>query len=545
MPEQLDYASISEIFRRFHAAEPEPKGELEHVSAFTLLVAVALSAQATDRGVNRATEGLFKVADTPEKMLELGETGLIAHIKTIGLFNSKARHIMKLSRILVDDYGGEVPSSRAALQSLPGVGRKTANVVLNTWFRLPAMAVDTHIFRVSNRTGIAPGRDVVAVERGAGGSGAGRLPASRAPLADPARTLRLPGAQAALPHLHHPRSLCLRGEEPVTKRYQVVGIGNALVDVIAHVADDFLAENGVEKGIMQLIDTARAVELYGRMGPAREISGGSAANTVAGLAALGARTAYVGKVKDDQLGAIFAHDLRAQGADYATPLAPKYHAHETGRCMVLVSPDGERSMSTYLGVSEFLAPSDIDEAEMAAAESIFLEGYRFDGPDSIAAFGKAVRAAKGAGGKVGITLSDPFCVERHRDEFLRMIRSDVDLLVANEHELQSLYLTDDLATAMDRAEAEVPLTACTVGAEGAHILGGGARVHAPATKVKVVDATGAGDLFAAGFLHGLTTGRDRLTAARMGCVAAGEVISHVGARPEADLRALFAAESLL
>ena len=166
MPEQLDYASISEIFRRFHAAEPEPKGELEHVSAFTLLVAVALSAQATDRGVNRATEGLFKVADTPEKMLELGETGLIAHIKTIGLFNSKARHIMKLSRILVDDYGGEVPSSRAALQSLPGVGRKTANVVLNTWFRLPAMAVDTHIFRVSNRTGIAPGRDVVAVERG-------------------------------------------------------------------------------------------------------------------------------------------------------------------------------------------------------------------------------------------------------------------------------------------------------------------------------------------------------------------------------------------
>ena len=166
MPEQLDYASISEIFRRFHAAEPEPKGELEHVSAFTLLVAVALSAQATDRGVNRATEGLFKVADTPEKMLELGETGLIAHIKTIGLFNSKARHIMKLSRILVDDYGGEVPSSRAALQSLPGVGRKTANVVLNTWFRLPAMAVDTHIFRVSNRTGLAPGRDVVAVERG-------------------------------------------------------------------------------------------------------------------------------------------------------------------------------------------------------------------------------------------------------------------------------------------------------------------------------------------------------------------------------------------
>ena len=167
----------------------------------------------------------------------------------------------------------------------------------------------------------------------------------------------------------------------MTKAYQVVGIGNALVDVISHVEDGFLTANGVEKGIMQLIDTARAVELYGRMGPAREISGGSAANTVAGIAALGGRTAYVGKVKDDQLGAIFAHDLRAQGADYATPLAPTDHPAETGRCMVLVTPDGERSMNTYLGVSEFLAPADIDEAQMAAAEWIFLEGYRFDGPE--------------------------------------------------------------------------------------------------------------------------------------------------------------------
>ena len=165
MPEQLDYATIAEIFRRFHDADPEPKGELDYVNAFTLLVAVALSAQATDKGVNRATEALFRVADTPEKMLELGEAGLIGHIKTIGLFNSKARHVMKLSRILVEDYAGEVPSSRDALASLPGVGRKTANVVLNTWFRMPAMAVDTHIFRVSNRTGIARGKDVVAVER--------------------------------------------------------------------------------------------------------------------------------------------------------------------------------------------------------------------------------------------------------------------------------------------------------------------------------------------------------------------------------------------
>ena len=165
MPEQLDYATIAEIFRRFHAAEPEPRGELAHTSAYTLLVAVALSAQATDRGVNKATEALFKRADTPDKMLALGEAGLIGHIRTIGLFNNKARHVMKLSAILVERFDGAVPSSRAALESLPGVGRKTANVVLNTWFRLPAMAVDTHIFRVGNRVGIAPGKDVVAVER--------------------------------------------------------------------------------------------------------------------------------------------------------------------------------------------------------------------------------------------------------------------------------------------------------------------------------------------------------------------------------------------
>lgn len=330
----------------------------------------------------------------------------------------------------------------------------------------------------------------------------------------------------------------------MNKRYQVVGIGNALVDVLAHTDDAFLARNGIDKGVMQLIDTARAVELYGQMGPAREISGGSAANTIAGLAALGARTAYVGKVRDDQLGAIFAHDLRTQGADYATPLAPADHPAETGRCLVLVSPDGERSMSTYLGVSEFLAPDDIDQDEMAAAEWLFLEGYRFDGPDSIAAFAKAIRATRAAGGKVAITLSDPFCVERHRAEFLRMLDGEVDLLFANELELMSLYQTDDLEAAMARAAAQIPVTACTVGARGAHVLADGNRWHAPASGVQVVDATGAGDLFAAGFLHGVTTGRDWPTCARMGCVAAAEIISHIGARPEADLRELFRAEGL-
>ena len=326
----------------------------------------------------------------------------------------------------------------------------------------------------------------------------------------------------------------------MNKPVQVVGIGNAMVDVITSVEDEALARLGVERGIMQLIDTARAVELYAAIGPAREVSGGSAANTIAGLAALGARTAYVGKVKDDQLGAIFAHDLRAQGAGFATPLAPRDHPAETGRRLVLVTGDGERSMNTYLGVSEFLGPDDVDEGQVAGAEWVFLEGYRFDGPDSHKAFAKAIQACKAAGGRVAVTLSDPFCVERHRAAFLAMIRTDVDLLVANEHELKSLYLTDDLEAAIGRARAEVPATACTVGAGGAHVIAGELRVHAPAVATRVMDATGAGDLFASGLLYGVAAGRDWLTAARMGCVAAAEVIGHIGARPEADLKALFA-----
>ncbi|MCB1351108.1 MAG: adenosine kinase [Rhodobacteraceae bacterium] len=330
----------------------------------------------------------------------------------------------------------------------------------------------------------------------------------------------------------------------MSKTYQVVGVGNAIVDVISRVREEFLTEHAVERGIMQLVGRDRAVELYSSMGVAREVSGGSAANTIAGLAALGVRTAYVGKVKDDQLGAIFAHDLRAQGAGFDTPPAPRDHPHETGRCMVLVTPDGERSMSTYLGVSEFLSPADIDEAQMADAEWIFLEGYRFDGPESHAAFARAIHACKSAGGKVAITLSDPFCVERHREAFLAMIRSDVDLLVANEHELKSLYQTDVLEWAMGRAQAEVPMTACTVGARGAFLMSGGRRVHATAMPARVVDATGAGDLFAAGLLHGLTAGRDMLTATRMGCIAAAEIISHIGARPEEDLRRIFAQEGV-
>ncbi|MXU66469.1 adenosine kinase [Oceanomicrobium pacificus] len=325
----------------------------------------------------------------------------------------------------------------------------------------------------------------------------------------------------------------------MTKSLDVVGIGNAMIDVLAHVEEDVLDASGVEKGIMQLIDRKRAVDIYSVMGPAREVSGGSAANTIATLAGLGARTSYVGKIKDDQLGEIFAHDIRAQGARFDTPLAPRDHDADTGRCLVLVTPDGERSMNTYLGVSEFLSPADIDTDQMADANWLYLEGYRFDGPDSHAAFAKAIAACKSAGGRVSITLSDPFCVERHRDAFREMVQRDVDLLFANEHELRALYQTDDLSIAMTMAAAEVDLVACTAGAEGAYIAQGKQEVHAPAMPTRVVDATGAGDIFAAGFLYGLIGNHDLLTCGRMGCIAAAEVISHLGARAESDLHKLF------
>ncbi|MEM9715720.1 MAG: adenosine kinase [Pseudomonadota bacterium] len=330
----------------------------------------------------------------------------------------------------------------------------------------------------------------------------------------------------------------------MTKTYDVVGVGNAIVDVLASASDAFLGENGIDKGIMQLIDTARATELYAAMGPAKEISGGSAANTVAGLAALGAKTAYVGKVKDDQLGDVFAHDLVAQGAVFNVPRAPRNHSDETGRSLILVTPDGERSMNTYLGVSEFLGPDDIDTGMMADADWLYLEGYRFDGPDSHAAFAKAIEACRGADGKVSVTLSDPFCVERHRDAFKTMIADHIDLLFCNEHELMSLYQTDDLETALAATAQDCAMTACTLGEKGAVIVSGSDRVSVKAEATKVVDATGAGDLFASGFLYGIVSGKDLATSGRMGCVAAGEVISHIGARPDQDLKELFARAGL-
>ena len=331
----------------------------------------------------------------------------------------------------------------------------------------------------------------------------------------------------------------------MTKRFQVVGIGNALVDVISHCDDAFLTQHGIEKGIMQLIDMTRAVDLYAHVGPSREVSGGSAANTIAGAAHLGGRVAYVGKVKDDQLGAIFAHDLRAQGATYETALAPGQSDAETGRCIVLVTPEGERTLNTYLGWSEFLGPDDIDVDMMADAEWIFLEGYRFDGPDSHAAFAKAIAATKGAGGRVSITLSDPFCIDRHRDAFAKMLKEDVDLLFANRAEILSMYGGDDFDAALGRAAQEVEIVVATDSDNGAFVIKGGDRWHVPAVPTKIVDATGAGDLFAGGFLWGLTNGYELETCGKMANIAGSEVISHIGARPEADLKTLFQKAGLL
>lgn len=332
--------------------------------------------------------------------------------------------------------------------------------------------------------------------------------------------------------------------DPVKKKFQVVGIGNAMVDVLAHCDDAFLTDNGIEKGIMQLIDQDRGVALYGLIGPATEMSGGSAANSIAGIAHLGGRAAYVGKVKDDQLGRIFTHDLRAQGVTYEVPPAAADHAHETGRCIVLVSPDGERSMNTYLGVTEHLAPSDVDTAMMAEAEWIFLEGYRFDGPESHEAFARAIAATKATGGKVAITLSDPFCISRHREAFARMLREDVDLLFANRAEIEAMYQTDSFEASMAAAAAEVETVVVTESEHGAHILSGGATIHCPAVPTRVVDATGAGDLFAGAFLWGVAEGYDLETCGTMANIAGSEVISHLGARVEADLKAKFKAFGL-
>jgi len=321
-------------------------------------------------------------------------------------------------------------------------------------------------------------------------------------------------------------------------RYDVLGIGNAIVDVIAHAEDDFLVAHGMHKGAMMLIDEARAQAIYEAMGPAVESSGGSAANTIVGIASLGGRAAFVGKVNDDELGHTFAHDIRAAGVAFDTP--PASEGPSTARCYIMVTPDGERTMNTYLGAAQDLHPNDIDEAAIAASAIVYLEGYLWDPPHAKEAFLKAAKIAHGAGRRVALTLSDAFCVDRYRPEFLELVRGGtVDILFANERELHSLYQTADFDTALAALRGEVKLAVITRSEKGCVVVSRDAVHAVPALPVeRVVDVTGAGDLFAAGFLIGHSRGKDHGTAARLGALAAAEVIQHLGARPEASLKAL-------
>lgn len=317
----------------------------------------------------------------------------------------------------------------------------------------------------------------------------------------------------------------------------VVGIGNALVDVITHADDAFLGAQALAKGSMTLIDTERAVTLYRAMGAGVELSGGSAANTMTGIASFGGQCAYIGKVADDQLGEVFAHDLRAEGVAYRNP--PSDIGVPTGRCLIVVTPDAQRTMNTFLGVSSLLGPGDVDAELVARAKVVYLEGYLWDRPDAKQAYRKAARIAHQAGGKVSLTLSDSFCVERHRNDFFELVESQVDILFANERELQTLYQVDDFDDALQAVLGHCEIAAITRGASGS-IIAAGTELHViDAHPVeRVVDTTGAGDLFAAGFLYGLTHNEGLAECGHLGSLAAAEVIGHVGARPLVALRTL-------
>jgi sugar/nucleoside kinase (ribokinase family) len=317
----------------------------------------------------------------------------------------------------------------------------------------------------------------------------------------------------------------------------VVGIGNALVDVLSQEGDAFLHAQGLTKGAMQLVDEARARELYAAMGPAMEVSGGSAANTIVGVASFGGRAHYVGKVRDDQLGEVFSHDLRSVGVGYSTP--PATDGPPTGRCLIVVTPDAQRTLSTYLGASSGLGPDDVDKSLIERAGILYLEGYLFDPPRAQRAFHTAAGIAHAAGCKVALTLSDAFCVDRHRRAFLELVERHVDILFANEAEIRSLYQVTDFDAALQQVRRHTAVAALTRSERGSVIVAG-QDVHViDAHPVKaVVDTTGAGDLYAAGFMFGLSRGRDLGVCGRLGSLAAAEVISHVGARPLVPLATL-------
>ncbi len=323
-------------------------------------------------------------------------------------------------------------------------------------------------------------------------------------------------------------------------RYDVLAIGNAIVDVIAETNEEFIELEQLTKGGMQLIDAQRAEQLYAAMGPAREISGGSAANTLSGLSMLGRQCAFIGQVADDQLGQVFAHDIRATGIDFDVPA--RENDVPTARCLILVTPDAQRTMNTFLGASQFLAANLIQKELIESAAILYLEGYLWDPAEPRAAMRAAIGHAKAAGRKVAFTLSDAFVIDRHRDDFLALIAEGmIDILFANETEICSLNQNDDFEAAVALTAASVPLLVVTQGEKGAIAVQAGRRFAVNAEPVtRLVDTTGAGDLFAAGFLSGFAEGREIGACLTMGAICAAEVISHYGARPEADIKAMVA-----
>ncbi len=324
---------------------------------------------------------------------------------------------------------------------------------------------------------------------------------------------------------------------PIPAKYDVVGVGNALVDVISHADDGFIAQYELVKGSMTLVDTDRALFLYRALGSAVEMSGGSAANTMTGVASLGGTAAYIGKVSNDELGNVFGHDLRAVGVQFR-PGRPDVET-PTGRCIIVVTPDAERTMNTYLGVSSLLCPTDIDDATVAAGKVLYMEGYLFDRDEAKQAFRRAAAVAHSNGRQVSLTLSDSFCVDRHRTDFRSLVTDEVDILFGNRDELTALYEVESFEEAVRCVQRDCHLAVITVGAEGCYIITRDEVLTAPAEPVDhVLDTTGAGDLFAAGFLFGYTRDLHLLECARLGAIAAAEVISHVGPRPLVELKSL-------
>ena len=324
----------------------------------------------------------------------------------------------------------------------------------------------------------------------------------------------------------------------------VVGIGNAIVDVLAQADDQLLVKEGIAKGAMTLIDARRAESLYAAMGPAVEVSGGSAANTIAGVASLGGKAGFIGRVKNDELGRVFAHDIRALGVHYDTAAAER--GAPTARCLILVTPDAQRSISTFLGASQDLGPEDIEPALVSRGAVVYLEGYLWDPPRAKEAFRKAIEIARRNGRKVAFSLSDPFCVDRYRHEFRALIEERaIDILFANEREIEALYEVKSFDDALQIARGKLPIAALTRSEKGSVVLANG-EVHVVDAEpvARVVDTTGAGDLYAAGFLYALARGKDFKTCGRLGAICAAEVISHIGPRPETSLKKLAAQKGL-